>query len=321
MGSPIVVPEYLREARETSAEGLAWLNRLPWLVADACRRWGMEIVGAPYDGGVCGWVAPARQAGGVRQAGVDAVLKVSWPHPEAATEAAALRWWDGAGAVRLLAEDSEAWVMLLERCLPGTPLRDARLPNERGLAIGVELLNALWGKGLPAGDNSPFDSMLQICNGWADLAERRVEEYGAALQALGTDPGILTLGVELLRTLPCSADRQVLVHGDFNPGNVLAAGRMPYLAIDPKPMVGDPAYDPWSLVAQLDWPFRLTEAARVVPQRIHRLAESLDLAPERIAAWGVARDVEGGLWAASEGNVADGAKWIRSATVVAPMLG
>jgi streptomycin 6-kinase len=311
----MVVHEHLREAREASAEGLAWLDRLPGLVAEACRRWGLEIVGTPYDGGVCGWVAPVRQAGG------DAVLKVTWPHPEAATEAAALRWWDGAGAVRLIGEDSEAWVMLLERCLPGTPLRDAGLPTERGLAIGTELLSALWGKGLPPDEDSPFESMLQICGGWADIADRRVEEYGAALRALGTDPGILNLGVELLRTLPGSAERRVLVHGDFNPGNVLAAGRMPYLAIDPKPMVGDPAYDPWSLVAQLDWPFRLTDAARVVPQRIRRLAESLDLAPERIAAWGVARDVEGGLWAASEGNVADGAKWIRSATVVAPMLG
>jgi streptomycin 6-kinase len=310
-----VVHEYLRKARETSAEGLAWLDQLPSLVAEACRRWGLEIAGMPYDGGMSGWVAP------VRQAGDDAVLKVTWPHAEAATEAAALRWWDGAGAVRLLAEDSEAWVMLLERCVPGTPLRDAGLPNERGLAIGAELLNALWDKGLPAGDGPPFDSMAQTCNGWADLAERRIEQHGAALQALGTDPGILTLGVELLRTLPRSAERQVLVHGDFNPGNVLAARRVPYLAVDPKPMVGDPAYDPWSLVAQLDWPFRLADAARIVPQRICRLAESLDLAPERIAAWGVARDVEGGLWAASEGNAAVGAKWIRSAMLVAPMLG
>jgi streptomycin 6-kinase len=26
------------------------------------------------------------------------------------------RWWDGAGAVRLLGDDNAAWVMLLERC-------------------------------------------------------------------------------------------------------------------------------------------------------------------------------------------------------------
>jgi streptomycin 6-kinase len=104
-----------------------------------------------------------------------------------------LRWWDGAGTIRLLAEDSAAWAMLLERCEPGTPLRV-------------------------------------------------------------TDPGIVTLGIELLRMPPRSAPRPVVVHGDFNPGNLLAAEREPYLAIDPKPMIGDPAYDPWPLVAQLGSP-------------------------------------------------------------------
>jgi streptomycin 6-kinase len=311
---PVVVPEYLRKARETSSDGLAWLGRLPSLIEEACREWRIEIAGPPYEGGVCGWAAPVRGASG------GAVLKVSWPHAEAATEAVALRWWDGAGTVRVLAEDGDAWTMLLERCEPGTPLRDAGLPNERGLAIGAELLNALWGKGAPPGDGPCFGSMAQVCDEWAQDAERRAEHHRAELCALGTDPGILSLGIELLRGLPRSSGRQVLVHGDFNPGNLLAASRAPYLAIDPKPMVGDPAYDPWSLVAQLDWPFRLPDAARVVPERIRHLAARLDLAPERIAAWGVARDVHGGLSAASEGNAALGAKWIRSATITAPML-
>lgn len=314
MSEPVVVHDYLRRARETSAEGLAWLDRLPSLIEGACRDWGVEITGEPYGGGVCGWVAPVRGTGG------DAVLKVTWPHPEAATEASALRWWDGAGTVRLLAEDRHTWTMLLERCEPGTPLRDAGLPNERGLAIGADLLNALWSKGAPRRDGPPFDAMAQVCDEWAHEAEKRRERHGGALRALGTDPGIVALGIELLHLLPRSADRQVVVHGDFNPGNVLAARRAPFLAIDPKPMVGDPAYDPWSLVAQLDWPFRLPDAPSVVPARIRRLAERLDLPAERIAAWGVARDVQGALWAASEGNAALGAKWARSATIVAPML-
>ncbi len=314
MREPPVIPEYLQKARETSIEGLTWLDRLPALIEEACRRWDVEIAGAPYEGGVCSWVAPVRGASG------DAVLKVTWPHAEAATEASALRWWDGAGTVRVLAEVRDTWTMLLERCDPGTPLRDAGLPNERGLAIGAELLNALWSKGVPPDDSPRFDAMEQVCDEWAQRAERRVERDGAVLRALGTDPGILTLGIELLHLLPRSSERQVVVHGDFNPGNVLAASRAPFLAIDPKPMIGDPAYDPWSLVAQLDWPFRLPDAARVVLPRIRRLAEQLNLPAERIIAWGIARDVEGGLWAASEGNAALGAKWIRSATIVAPML-
>ena len=154
MSEPVVIHEYLRKARETSIEGLTWLDRLPGLIEEACRGWNVEIAGAPYEGGVCGWVAPVRGASG------DAVLKVSWPHAEAATEALALRWWDGAGTVRLLAV-RDTWTMLLERCDPGTPLRDAGLPNERGLAIGAELLNALWSKGVPPDDGPRFDAMAQ----------------------------------------------------------------------------------------------------------------------------------------------------------------
>jgi streptomycin 6-kinase len=312
----IVVPEWLRTTRETSAEGVAWLGRLPELVAVACARWGLEVAGPPYDGGICGWVAPVR-----RPDGSPAVLKVGWPHPEAAREAAALRWWDGGGAIRLLDEDPAAWTMLLERCLPGTPLRDAGLSDECGLAIGAELLEGLWRKPAAPEGAHGFDSMAGTCDGWAALATERVRTHGDALARHGVDHGVLALGIDLLRSLPRSADRCVLVHGDFNPGNLLAAGRGPFLAIDPKPMVGDPAYDPWQLLAQLGWPFRRPDAPALVRRRIERMGDRLGLAPERIAAWGVARDVEGGLWAASEGDPELGARWIRSATLVAPMLG
>ncbi|HEY1820742.1 MAG TPA: aminoglycoside phosphotransferase family protein [Trebonia sp.] len=315
MNAPVVVPPWLRAAREASADGLSWLDRLPELIGAACDRWRLEVSGPPYEGGVCGWVAPVSRADGS-----PAVLKVTWPHPEAAQEPAALRCWAGKGAIRVLEDDRATWTMLLEACRPGTPLRDADLPVERGLEIGANLLNALWGEGARLPPGHDFDSMAETCDRSADVAAGRARRYGKVLARLGVDLGVLDLGIQLLRSLPRSAGRQVLVHGDFNPGNLLAAERSPFLAIDPKPLVGDPAYDPWQLVAQLGWPFRREDAASLVWERIRRLADLLDLAPERIAAWGVARDVEGGLWATSVGDPETGAKWIRSATLVAPLL-
>ncbi len=314
MSPRIVVHDFLRQAREVSDDGRAWLDRLPGLVTDTCRRWELQIAGPPYEGGVCGWVAPVRHRAG------DAVLKITWPHPEAAMEGAALRWWDGSGAVRLLAEDTGTWALLLERCEPGTPLREARLPYERGLQIAADVLDALWKKGVPGANTAGFDDMGSVCDGWADLSAERAGSNGAVLSALGVDPGVVDLGIGLLRELPRSAARRVVVHGDANPGNLLASRRGALLAIDPKPMVGDPAFDPWSVVAQLDWPFRRADAAVEVPRRVQLFAERLGLEPQRIAAWGVARDVEGGLWAASVGRAVDGAKWIRSATIIAAML-
>ena len=68
-------------------------------------------------------------------------------------------------------------------------------------------------------------------------------------QSLGlTDPLGRRQGLNTLSSLdreftPESLARAVLLHGDFHPGNVLSAQREPWLAIDCKPVVGDPAYD------------------------------------------------------------------------------
>ena len=61
---------------------------------------------------------------------------------EADHEAEALRFWDGVGAVRLIDHDPETRSMLIERCLPGTPLgTDVR---RRALEVAADLLRRLW---------------------------------------------------------------------------------------------------------------------------------------------------------------------------------
>jgi streptomycin 6-kinase len=58
------------------------------------------------------------------------------------------------------------------------------------------------------------------------------------------DPGLTREGAALLRELPRSAQRQVLLATDPHADNVLCARREPWLVIDLKPFVGDPAFDP-----------------------------------------------------------------------------
>ena len=81
------------------------------------------------------------------------------------------------------------------------------------------------------------------------------------------------------------------MHGDFNPGNLLAAEREPWLAIDPKPMLGDPGYDPEPLVLQVP-PVEGADLAA----RFRLVADVLDEPAERLMAWAVARLVERSLW-------------------------
>lgn len=97
--------------------------------------------------------------------------------------------------------------------------------------------------------------------------------------------------------LPRTATRTVLVHGDANPDNLLAAHRGPWLAIDAKPMLGDPAYDAHPLLAQL------TPAPAGSPVtlagRYRTFADLVGLPAERLLRWALARTVEGALWSVS----------------------
>ncbi len=108
----------------------------------------------------------------------------------------------------------------------------------------------------------------------------------------------------------------MVVHGDANPGNVLAAGREPWLVIDPKPMVGDPAYDLCPLLVQVDDPFRAEDPLHAVRHRVVVLGDTTGEPADRIAAWCTARLVESALWSASRGALDDGLDAMTRAAVV-----
>ncbi|MFI9045343.1 aminoglycoside phosphotransferase family protein [Streptomyces sp. NPDC053427] len=292
-----------------TASGRAWLDRLPGLVREVEERWELRL-GDPFHGGSCSWVAPAELPGGGA-----AVLKVGWPHREADGEAPGLHAWDGNGAVRLHRWDRERGALLVERCDPGTPLADAAaLPPAERLTLAAGLLRDLWAAAAPA--DGHLERVDAVCAEWADVLQERMLRLHP-----GYDPGLVSLGADLLRRLPASAGREVVVHGDFNPGNVLTAQRRPWLAIDPKPMVGDPAYDPWPLLMQIDDPFAHPDPRPVLRERYALVAEALDEDPARLLAWSVARAVEGALWSADHDDVAGGAEELTQARVLAELAG
>ncbi|HEV2087746.1 MAG TPA: aminoglycoside phosphotransferase family protein [Cryptosporangiaceae bacterium] len=291
-----------------TAEERRWLDALPGLVAELERRWHVRTA-APYQAGTSSWVAP-----GVTPDGRRVVLKVAWPHREARAESAGLLFWAGDGAVLVHEADPERYALLLERCEPGTALSEAGLPTEDALVVAGELLTRLWAA--PPGDLPTIESLGDVTTDWAVLVRERTDRL-----RLPFDAALIRHGAAMLESLSASAARTVLVHGDFNAGNLLRARRQPWLAIDAKPMLGDPGYDPAPLLSQLDPPWGTAGSAQALRHRFTLFADLVGEPVERLLAWAFARAVESAVWRASEGELADGVAEMAEAAVLADLTG
>ena len=277
----ISIPPQLAGAVTDDADSarVEWLEALPEAVAQIAADWELELGGPFLPGGVCAWVAPARNA-----AGDELVLKVGWRHYEAEHEADGLRHWGGDGAVRCFAACShgDTSALLLERCIPGGQLGHLR-PEHRQDEIVAGLLRRLWLRAPREGH--PFRPLSAMCDQWADGFER-----GFAADRRGLDPGLARHGVELLRQLPRTAATAALLCTDLHAGNVLAAEREPWLVIDPKPFVGDPAYDTVQHMLNCDGRLASDPAGLAA-----RMAALLDLECDRVRLWLLARCVQESL--------------------------
>jgi streptomycin 6-kinase len=273
------VPEYLAETARRDRRVRDWITGLPAIVAAFADRWSLRV-GEPFQpGGQCSWTAPA-----TGPAGAGLVLKVGFRFPggEERDEAAGLRLWHGNGAVRLYDahESDSAYGLLIERCLPGTPLGRA-LPEPEQDQVVTGLLRRLWAQPHAA---YPFRPLTEMCAAWGDEFER---EYAAASPADRLDPGLARAGIALFRALPQTAGSRVLLCTDLHGDNILAALRRPWLVIDPKPYVGDPAYDVLQHMLNCDGRLAADPGALA-----RRMADLAGLDGGRVRQWLFARSVQ-----------------------------
>src|SRR5262245_12514823 len=262
----MILHEGLAASCRDVRQRVAWLGRLPDTIHELEIRWKLSV-GPPWHSEVsCAWVAPVVRKGGARL-----VLKLGMPHMEGAHEIDGLRFWDGNPTVRLLEADTSLNAMLLERCEPGTTLRDAPEADQDVVIAG--LLHRLWRRP-PAPD--PFRPLSTMIASWA--------EETLAARTMWPDAGLVRAGLDMLERLGGGGSDDVLLATDLHAGNVLRAQREPWLVIDPKPFVGDRAYDATQHLINC--------AARMSADphgTIRRVAELLAVDGERVRMWMFAR--------------------------------
>ncbi|HEV2239031.1 MAG TPA: aminoglycoside phosphotransferase family protein [Ktedonobacterales bacterium] len=266
--------------------GAAWLAGLPPLLDECARRWSLTL-GPPYPAAFS-YVAPATRADGTL-----VVLKVGIPDREMRTGLEALRLYDGHGLARLLAVDEEHGAHLLERLVPGTQL--ATLADDAAAtSIAASVMRQLR-RPAPAGHRYP--TVAEWGRGFARLRQR----YGG-----GTGPLPATLveqAERLFVDLTASMAPPVVLHGDLHYFNIVAATRAPWLAIDPKGVVGEPAYETGALLRNpMPHLLAMPDPARLTRRRVDQLAEELGFDRARVRGWGVAQAVLSAWWSIEDSD-------------------
>ena len=247
-------------------DGAQWLNRLPLLLDELVKRWGLDPRGDPFSSGNIAYVVP------VSRGGARFVLKVQWPHDESVHEAEALRTWNGDGAVHVIEHDAQRHALLLEECVPGTFLADADLADPLGILAG--LLSRLW---KPVG--KPFRALSDEARQWALHLPQAWERAGRPCERMLVDAAL-----EHLAALPQTQGEEVLVNQDLHGHNVLAATRQPWLVIDPKPLRGEREF----ALAPIIRSFEFGHSERAMRLRLDRLCSELGLNRDRVLGWTVA---------------------------------
>ncbi|MFY9915688.1 MAG: aminoglycoside phosphotransferase family protein [Nocardioidaceae bacterium] len=277
--TPVVIPaRWVSSQQGLGPDWATWFERLPSLVATMLEEWQLSVDGAAMNG-FCSLVVPVRTGSGDQ-----AVLKLTFDgDDESLHEGLTLQHWGGRGTVRLLRAEPARRALLLERLHPRdlTEIEDVE---------ACEIVAAFYAR-----LHVPALPQLRTVTSY-------VEEWLDALARLPRDAPLprrlveqtLSVGRDLVAD-PASTGR--ITHGDLHYENVLAADREPWLVIDPKPMSGDPHYEPapmlWNRWADLVAGGDVREGLR---RRFHTLVDTAQLDEERARDWVVVRSIINAHW-------------------------
>jgi len=272
----IEIPERLGWWRDR-AGGVAWLESLPRLADECAEHWSLRL-GEPFGQGHVSLTVPVALSDGGQ-----AVLKLNFPEEESASEADALIHWRGEGAVRLLELDRERNALLIERADPGTSLWEVG-DDEEAILIAASVMARLWLR--PPPDGHRFRLLAGEAERWTAQLRSDWEALGRPFEQRLVDAAAAAAG-----ELAGSLAKLAVCHQDLEGSNVLKAQREPWLAIDPKPIVAEPAFDVASLLRDRRWSIDRA----IIQRRLDLLAAELDLERDRMQGWGVVHALHWGV--------------------------
>ncbi len=274
---PTGLPAAVLAMAERGPQWADWVDGLAGRQRGLLEEWALRPDGPPMHG-YCSLVQPVRTA-----SGRPTVLKLGFPDDESEHEHLALQHWHGDGAVQLLRADPRRRAVLLERLHPETL-------TEVWDVEACETVAALYSR-LHRPPLPQLRRLTDLLARWrgqlaavardAPVPHRLVQQAAAIARDFAADPG---------------TDR-ALLHGDLHYDNVLAGDREPWLVIDPKPLTGDPHFEPapmlWNRWEEVVASGDVRDAVR---RRFHTLVDAAGLEEDRARDWVVLRVVLNAVW-------------------------
>lgn len=254
-------------------KGRAWLNALPGLIDTARKRWGLKNIQP----------VPTLSYNFVAFTEGDSVLKIGVPTQDLISEITALGLFNGNGAARLLEADAELGMFLLERVRPGTMLSSLQ-DDKEATRLAADVMLKLW---KPATSNSSLIQLSDWFKGFNKMRERFEGSTGPL------DKKLVERAEASVKDFFAEEHTPMLIHGDLHHFNILSSERG-WLAIDPKGVIGPPAYEVGPLLVN---PGSDLEQIKILTQtRIAILSECLGFEKERIREWAIAHAVLSAWW-------------------------
>ncbi len=273
--------DFVQTIRNTFAEdGYGFLNDLPALVDEAARRWNLKDI-QPVSNLSYNFVAFATRP--EQRSKGNVVLKIGVPNRELTSEMAALRFFDGKGAVRLLGADEARGMFLMERVQPGEMLASLD-DDEAATYIAAEVMLNLR---RPAPMEGAFINLSDWFKGFEKLRARFEGGTGPLEKSL------VERAERAVREFFSEEYAPMLIHGDLHHFNILSS-KDRWLAIDPKGVIGPAAYEVGPLLIN-PWG-NGTKISQHTERRIAILSERLGFERERILEWGLAHAVLSAWW-------------------------
>ena len=255
-------------------EGERWVKSLPAMVEKYTKEWNLAGLQAVDE----------LSMNYVLRGSCDhehIILKIGFEKESIAREALALRAFAGHGCVRLLKDDVAQGVLLLQCAMPGTNLK-AMFPDQDKQAthIAAMVIKKLQSVPMPVTDAFPTlaDWLSVLDNDW-EIPRRHLRQAR-----------------DLRDYLLSSTTAPVLLHGDLHHSNIIADGT-DWLAIDPKGVIGDPAYEANCFIRNpLPEIVSCPVAQEITVTRLHDFSQLLGFDPQRMLCWCYVQSIVSACW-------------------------